>query len=145
MGEELTATYVCNDGKERIKSWLTFKEALETFKGYDPQYHAETGGQYDDEYFQRALLHLQHGLCVIIATLVRGERFIILRCDDCDLHMLLDLLAKELKPTQADIQLPLTAELLKAMLSSIDSEWDCKVARVLPGSNRSLSELHNLG
>ena len=137
MGEELTATYVCNDGKERIKSWLTFKEAFETFKGYDPQY--------DDEYFQRALLQLQHGLCVIIATLVRGERFIILRSDDCDLHMLLDLLAKELKPTQADIQLPLTAELLKAMLSSIDSEWDCKVARVLPGSNRSLADLHNLG
>ena len=143
--EELTATYICNDGKERIKSWLTFKEAFETFKGYDPQYHAETSGQYDDEYFQRALLHPQYGLCVIIATLVRGERLIILRSDDCDLHMLLDLLAKKLKPTQADIQLPLTAELLKTMLSSMDSEWDRKVARVLLGSNRSLSELHNLG
>ena len=129
MWEELTATYTCNDGKERIKSWLTFKEAFQTFKGYDPQYHAETSGQYDDEYFQRALLHPQYGSCVIIATLVRGERFIILRSDDCDLHMLLDLLAKELKPTQADIQLPLTAELLKAMLSSMDSEWDRKIAR----------------
>jgi len=90
-------------------------------------------------------LHLQYGLCVIIAKLVRGERIIILRSDDCDLHMPLDLLAKELKPTQADIQLSLTAELLKAMLSSMDSEWDRKVARVLLGSNRSLSELHNLG
>ncbi|KAK2569662.1 hypothetical protein P5673_005494 [Acropora cervicornis] len=58
--------------------------------------------------------------------------------------MPLDLLAKELKPTQADIQLSLTGELLKAMLSSMDSEWDRKVARVLLRSNRSLSELHNL-
>ena len=73
------------------------------------------------------------------------ERFIILTSDDCDLHMLLDLLAKELKPTQADIQLPLTAELLTAVLSSMDSVWDRKVARVLLGSNRLLSELHNLG
>ena len=71
--EELTATYICNDGKERIKSSLTFKEAFETSKGYDPQYHAETSGQYDDEYFQRALLHPQYGLCVIIATLVIGH------------------------------------------------------------------------
>ena len=70
---------------------------------------------------------------------------IILRSDDCDLHVPLDLLAKELKPTQADIQLSLTAELLKAMLSSMDSEWDRKVARLLLGSNRSLLELHNLG
>ena len=43
--EELTATYICNDGKEQIKCWLTFKEVFETFKGYDPQYHAETSGQ----------------------------------------------------------------------------------------------------
>ena len=144
--DELTAKSVKN-GISCVQSILSMKYALDIYLGYKTDYIAGTKTADDRKSFQDNLLHPQHGLRVYVVNLpFTKERFILLKPNDVDLAPIFDRFASSfLQSDVTNFRIPVRCDVIQGIISTIDTEWDRKVARVLLCANRTRSEIEMLG
>ena len=139
---ELTAQYEltaqARDGREYTTAILPFEYALELYLGYQTGYVPNTATQDTKIQFTETLLNPNTGLFVSIIRLSSlGKSYIVLRPPDGNMEPALDFILEELnnKPEEKT-RFDLNSETVQSILSTMDSEWDKKVACVLLGVNR---------
>lgn len=144
--QELIAQDLRSDGKEHVTSVLPFSYCLEIYLGYKQDFVSGSLITKDDKVaFQDCLLNQKYGLCVYVVSSKNGTKFVALRPDELDLTDIFhELINDSTTQTKMD-KFPLTKDVLKCILSTLDTEWDKKVATMLFASNRSYSELDSLG
>ena len=100
----------------------------------------------DKDKFQYALLNEQWGLCVYIITHEESKtRFVVLRPDEIDLELFLDMICSKSDLPQCTPRITLDNYLIERLLETLDAEWDRIVSRVLLGVDRSRRELERFG
>ena len=142
----LQSEHISEDGKESDNSYMPFDDALEIYFAY--QNKQPPFCNTDKDSFQYAILHEKWGLCVYVIFIeALNQRFIVLRPDTFDLGNFLDMITTiKTKPNHlTEERLVLDAEKVKSVMSTMDTEWDRKVARVLLSANRSRNQLEELG
>lgn len=93
-----------------------------------------------------AILHEKWGLCVYVVFVEHvNHRLIVLRPDSCNLETFLDIISRPAPSRVSESTLELTAENVKEILATVDTEWDRKVARVLLAAERSGSKMDQIG
>lgn len=140
----MTADAIGTDGKEHTSCFIRFDDALEVFfDGFENVITPYLNT--DKDKFLYALLHEQWGLCVYLCTHAgRNERFIVMRPDEVDMELFLDSICQksdEISPARMYLDKPF----VQSLLSTLDSEWDRVVARVLLAVDRSRKQLEILG
>ena len=130
-----------------LKSFMSFDDAFELFLGFQPGKSMENTTSSDRKSFKELLCHPEYGLCVYIVYVDKADRYyIVLRSDDVDMaHFIEELLQVGVTGNVSRERVTLNNETVHALINSMDSEWDRKVARVLIGANRSNKELNQLG
>ena len=129
-----------------LKSFMPFDDAFELFLGFQPGKSMENTTSNDRKSFKELLCHPEYGLCVYIAYVAKADTYyIVLRSDDVDMAHFLEELLQDVTRNASPERVTLDNEIVYALLNSMDSEWDRKVARVLLGANRSNKELNQLG
>lgn len=132
------------DGKAYDRSFLRFDEAVELFFA-----HYNKGPPFvntDKDKFMYAILHEKWGLCVYVVFVEHvHHRLIVLRPDSCNLETFLDIISRPAPSRVSESTLELTAENVKEILATVDTEWDRKVARVLLAAERSGSKMDQIG
>lgn len=93
------------------------------------------------------ILHPQYGLRVYIVNLpFTKENFVLLKPSDVDLPAVFDCLANSfLEGDNKKYWFPVRSDVIQGILSTMDTEWDRKVSRVLLCAKRTRSEIEKLG
>ena len=135
---ELTAQFQARDGREYATAILPFDYALELYLGYQTGYVPNTATQDIKIQFTETLLNSNTGLFVSVIRLSSlGKSYIVLRPPDGNMEPALDFILEELNNQQEEKnRFDLNSETVHSILSTMDSEWDKKVACVLLGVNR---------
>ena len=142
----LRSGHIALDGEEWDNSYMPFNDALELYYAYQdkPPPFSNT----DKDSYLYAILHEKWGLCVYVVFIeALNQRFVVLRPDNIDIGNLLDMITTiKATPNVLTVErLVLDAEKVKSLLSTVDTEWDRKVARVFLSVNRSRNQLEELG
>ena len=142
----LMADAIGKDGEEYTKCFIPFDDALEIF--YDSFEEVSVKPLFvntDKDKFLYALIHEQWGLCVYVVTHEDcNQRFIVVRPDKVDMRLFLDEISEK-SEDEVRPRMHLDKPFVQNLLSTMDSEWDKVVARVLLGIDRSRKELENIG
>ncbi len=132
-------------GYARHIGYIDFNIAYELYCG-----HLEHS--VDHKEFRDILLHPEYGLCVYIVNFLESnKRYIVLKTETLDLpNFIVELntaiTSIEDPPSQANsTRLTIDKNSLQCILSSMDSEWDRKCAKVIIGANLSRKEMEELG
>lgn len=135
---ELTAQHLGPDCKEYMNSILTLEYTLELYLGYQTNYVSNTATKDTYQQFVEALLHPNTGLFISIVYLPsNGKSYVIQRSPDGSTESALDYILNELRSGQEESnRFELNSESVQSILSTMDSEWDRKIACVLLGVNR---------
>ena len=144
--DELTAKSVKN-GISCVQSNLSIEYALQVYLGYKTDYVADTKKADGRKSFEDNLLHPQYGLRVYVVNLpFTKERFIVLKPNDVDFAPIFNCFARSF--LQGDVtksRIPGHCDVIQGIISTVDTEWDRKVSRVLLCANRTRSEIEMLG
>jgi hypothetical protein len=142
--DAIQCEHIGQDGKAYDSSFLRFDAAMELFFA-----HYNKGPPFintDKDKFMYAMLHEKWGLCVYIVFMEHlNHRLIVLRPDSCNIETFLDMISRPAPSRVSENTLQLTAENVKEILATVDTEWDRKVARVLLAAERSGSKIDKLG
>ena len=101
------------------------------------------------EHFRYLLCHPNHPNFGLSVYMVNNE-YLLLRPSDCDLELFLEEFVQLIRNDNTDdqnsrLRLDLTNNFMEELFSTVDSEWDKKIIRVLIGSTRSRVEIEKLG
>ena len=132
------------NAKTRIKSSISFEEALEYFLAFQPL-HSGAATKYQRVAFREALLHEKHGLRINIIRISEGFEYIALRPDKVDLEWLLLDIFSACGTKSGNSALVLDKETVQGIVSTMDSEWDKICLRVILRSIYSREEMIVLG
>ena len=141
-----------SDGMIKIytkKSFIKFEEAFELFSGYaaeqDYDFQVNSFTMQDKrKHFRELLFHPSFGLCVYIVSHNLRDQYIVLRPDDIDFELFFEEIASLEYESQTN-RFEIDKDFVTDLLSSVDTEWDSKVIRVLLGCNRTLKQLQSIG
>ncbi|KXJ23812.1 hypothetical protein AC249_AIPGENE11233 [Exaiptasia diaphana] len=137
------------DSENQVQSFMPFEDAFELFLGFQEGKSLETATSSDRKAFKEILCHPEHGLCVYIVHVdnTNESALVVLRPDDVDMACFIEELLQigAVTGNVSRERVTLNNETVHALINSMDSEWDRKVARVLIGANRSNKELKQLG
>lgn len=142
----LKSNYVAEDGREYDCSFVAFDEAMEIFFAFQDK--APPFVNTDKNKLTYALLHQDWGLCVyIIYVKSLDKKFIVLRPDSFGIEVFLNMICAEDIDTEERFvdNIVLDADKVQGILSTVDTEWDRKVARVILGANQTRSQIRKLG
>eukprot|EP00794_Sanderia_malayensis_P000902 gene902-205_t len=143
--DQLIADMVGTNGEDCTNAFLKFDEAMDIFYSYFDNVDRPYLNT-DRDKLQYALLHEEWGLCVCIVTFEEtNERLIILRPEIFELDTFFDYVAQRKLIQKCKPRTSLDKLLVQRILSTLDSEWDRKVARVLLGIDPTRSQLEELG
>ena len=136
------ANAIGKDGEEYSKCFIPFDDALESF--YDSFEEVSVRPPFlntDKDKFLYALVHEQWRLCVyVVRHEDRNQRFIVVRPDELDMRLFLDEISQKSKEDFCP-RMHLDKPFVQNLLSTMDTERDKIVARVLLGIDRSRKEL----
>ena len=132
------------NAKTRIKSSISFEEALEYFLAFQPL-HSGAPTKYQRVAFREALLHEKHGLRINIIRISEGFEYIALRPDKVDLEWLLLDIFSACGTKSGNSALVLDKETVQGIVSTMDSEWNKICLRVILRSIYSREEMILLG
>ena len=132
------------NAKTRIKSSISFEEALEYILAFQPL-HSGALTKYQRVAFREALLHEKHGLRINIIRTSEGFEYIALRPDKVDLEWLLLDIFSACGTKSGNSALVLDKETVQGIVSTMDSEWDKICLRVILRSIYSREEMIVLG
>ena len=95
--------------------------------------------RHEKKHFTELVLHLKYGLCV---NIVKGKQkeYLVLRPDNFNLEA-----SYQHCFTDEGRHEPLDKEFIKNVFSSMDTEWDKKILRVVLGLSRTRKEIDMLG
>jgi hypothetical protein len=142
----LHSNYVAENGREYDRSFVAFDEAMEIFFAFQDK--APPFVNTDKNKLTYALLHQDWGLCVYI-IFVKGlnKKFIVLRPDSFGIEVFLNVICPGDDDTEEGSveKMVLDTEAVQGIMSTVDTEWDRKVARVILSANRTRSQISKLG
>ena len=142
--DAIQCEHIGQDVKTYNGSFLRFDEAMELFFAHYNK--APPFINTDKDKFLYAMLHGKWGLCVYVVFIEHlNHRLVVLRPDSCNIETFLDMISRSAPSRVSENMLQLTAENVKEILATVDTEWDCKVARVLLSAERSGSKVDKLG
>ena len=141
-----------SDGMIKIyakKSFIKFEEAFELFSGYateqDCYFQVKSFTMQDKrKHFRELLCHPSFGLCVYIVSHNLRSQYIVLRPDEVDFELFFEEIASLEYESQTN-KFEIDKDFVADLLSSVDTEWDRKVIKVLSGCNRTLKQLQSIG
>lgn len=137
---------MAKDGKEYDWRFVEFNEPVEIFLAF--QNKAPQFINRDKNKLTYALLHQDWGLCVyIIYVKSLNKKFIVLRQGSYGIKVFLHVVCSDKAVTEGRVveNTSFDREKVQEILNRVDTEWDRKVARVSLSSNRSRSQIHDLG
>ena len=120
------------DAAGTMRGILQFREAYELYSSYFIN-------NIDQEQFRDNLLHPEWGLCINIIFLpVINVRFLVFKTNVVDIPLLISLVS----PPKEGLIGEINSDLVKKILSTMESEWDKTCAKMLfsMGKNRSAIE-----
>jgi hypothetical protein len=117
---------------------LPLDYALELYLGHQTDYVPNTATQDTKIQFNETLLNANTGLFVSIVRLPSiGKSYVVLRPADGNMEPALDVILQDLNNQREEkSKFELNPQTVQSILSTMDSEWDKKVACVLLGVNR---------
>lgn len=128
-------------GKSKVLSYMSFDEAYDIYLAYQ---HPARGkfmqsDRHEKKHFTELVLHPKYGLCVNIVK-VKQKEYIVLRPDNFNLEAFYEHCF-----TDEGRHEPVDKEFIKKVFSSMDTEWDKKILRVVLGLSRTRKEIDMLG
>ena len=133
-----TAQFQGPDGREYMTGILPLVYALELYLGHQTGYVPNTATQDTKIQFNETLLNSNTGLFISIVRIPSiGKSYVVLRPSDGNMEPALDVILQELNnQCEEKSRFELNSQTVQSILSTMDSEWDKKVACVLLGVNR---------
>ena len=135
---ELTAQYLGSDGKEYMNSIIPLEYAEELYLRYKTDYVSNRASEHTKQQFVEAILNPNTGLFVSIVRIPSTDKsYVVLRSPDGSTEPVLDCILNEFSnKEESKSRFELNSETVQSILSTMDSEWDRKIACVLLGVNR---------
>ena len=140
--QALLAQVPTPQGIEIKQSYMSFDDAFILYLGYSTEKtSASLHLKHEKKRFKELICHPDYGLCVYIVM----DSYIVLKSDDVDIEEFIESLISVIKNKErTTTRLDINGNLIKAMLSSMDSKWDKNILRAVIALQRSRNELEQL-